>query len=793
MAIGRDRRTAVLVPNLGLYLDRPAIAIPPRGLQSIKNLRLKNGRIERENLGWNRFFDVPLQGAVTLIDNFFQRDGGQFLLFGTTLDLYLYDESAKDVDFLTPRYETGTVSINQGSSTVTGVGTTWLTNLKAGDYINFGATGFTLPSWPNLLAHSEAFDEADAWETVRTTVTADTTAAPDGTTTADTIAENTETGNHGIKQDILPNLEDDTDYTFSAWAKQNGRRYLNMSLPLKGAGWAEAIFDLQDGVVQFTDGNTISASIEAAANGFYRCTMKANIGSGATGGREFGLNLLDGPTLGDASYTGDGSSGFFYWGAQVIKSSDDAKNAYRSTTTPWYKIDSVDNNTQLTLEKTFREANVSGVAYTARKVFTGDLFDYWRTETFPNAQPSGDDLWYATNGVDDVVRWDGVDDEITLLTSLGLKCKELIRWNNMMIYGNIQVSGNQRPLSQRNSAIGEPENVSTLEAAENIISDGVDQIVGYYPLGDSLVAYTERSIVLIQFVDVPILFVFRTSIDGLGPLSGRAVADFGDFHEFIGPDAQYRFDGISVTEIGSHVWREILRQQSPNRLNAIVSHFDEENGDLIWGIPLSTDTDPENGGIDTAYVEHYLETVEPEEPTPFSFRQWPATCSGFFSRESTLRFSDLLQAWSSYNFRWNDRFFQSAFPFNLFGTQSGFIYNMGEADDFDGQGFESFARTPRRPAWDGDFKGAIKRIYPFAGLRQSGSFSLQVRVYGSDREAGAASLLSDLPYDLTHQGERFVTPRAIARYVEFEWYTSGANQPWDLEGYDFDRKRAGRR
>lgn len=70
---------------------------------------------------------------VMMIDNYFPRAGGQFLLFANTTDIFLYDESTREVAYLTPRYETGTVSVTNGSAVVTGSGTTWGSDtIKAG-------------------------------------------------------------------------------------------------------------------------------------------------------------------------------------------------------------------------------------------------------------------------------------------------------------------------------------------------------------------------------------------------------------------------------------------------------------------------------------------------------------------------------------------------------------------------------------------------------------------------------------------------------------------------------------
>ena len=132
-------KDAVRRPNLGLYLGLPPFEIPLRGLKDCLNVRIKQGRISNLNLGWSQFgvFNA-LSGPVTLIDTFFLRTGGQVLIFGTTKDLYKYNEGPESVSFITPIYVTGTADPTNGSAVVVG-GTSWDTKLKAGDEMFFGA------------------------------------------------------------------------------------------------------------------------------------------------------------------------------------------------------------------------------------------------------------------------------------------------------------------------------------------------------------------------------------------------------------------------------------------------------------------------------------------------------------------------------------------------------------------------------------------------------------------------------------------------------------------------------
>lgn len=143
--MARSKSLAKVAPNLGLYLGRPSLAVPVGGLEDGLNFRIKQGKLSNALMGYTRWDAYTLNGPVMKIDRFTLRSGTQRLLYVTTKDIYLYNDVAKTVSYLSPRYETGTVSINNGSPTVTGVGTNWDPELKAGDQIAFGATGIVDP------------------------------------------------------------------------------------------------------------------------------------------------------------------------------------------------------------------------------------------------------------------------------------------------------------------------------------------------------------------------------------------------------------------------------------------------------------------------------------------------------------------------------------------------------------------------------------------------------------------------------------------------------------------------
>lgn len=459
----------------------------------------------------------------------------------------------------------------------------------------------------------------------------------------------------------------------------------------------------------------------------------------------------------------------------------------------WYEILTVSSNTALVLSTNYDGDTDTALDYTARSVFTGGADSPFSTEVFygaVNVEGTDGDRWYATNGIDPVVAWDGSSSQVYRPDLGDMDSARFVkRYKNVMVYGAPTVGGEQRLFSIRTSAIGEPENVVSAEAAEFEVHDGVDPLLTAMPIGDWLAIYAERSIIVTQFVGPPLMFVFRVAVPGFGPRSSRAVAQFSTHHLFIGADCQYLFDGSTARPVNAHVWREVTRQTDPGRLDYLHAFFDEENGELLWAVPLTSDR---NTHVETAFVTHYLEDVG-RNPMPHTRRDLPATVFGFYERETSLRWSDIDVPWSQFNFRWNDQFFSQGFPQILFGDMQGNIYLLNESNTKAGEPIAWFARFSRRPLGNSPArKGTVRRIYPFVEQLPNAAHDMAVRLRVSDTMDGPSRLASEIAYPMAERTAHFVAPRQVGRFCEVE-FGMAEGELCAFTGYDMEVVNAGAR
>jgi hypothetical protein len=223
----------------------------------------------------------------------------------------------------------------------------------------------------NLVTYSEQFDNA-AWTKSNSSITANTVVAPDGTLTGDKLIENTANDEHQILQDIAFSTG---LVTVSLFVKAAERSVVRLFFSDFVAGAASALFDLSaETVTTSTSGSWTngSAKVEAVSNGWKRLSFTAQKGAG-TNIRSY-IALQDGSSF---TYTGDGYSGIYIWGAQLeagsfptsyiptvasqVTRSADAASMTGTNFSSWYRQDE---------GTVFVEAGVPDTADANRNLFT---------------------------------------------------------------------------------------------------------------------------------------------------------------------------------------------------------------------------------------------------------------------------------------------------------------------------------------------------------------------------------------------------------------------------------------
>jgi hypothetical protein len=162
----------------------------------------------------------------------------------------------------------------------------------------------------NLMTYSNAFDDNTLWGWVNLSVSSVANTNIDGTANSLKLVEDTTaTVTHTIQKTVT--FTSGQAFTSSVYVKKAGRRYVRMRGANQTTYPALVTFDLDTGSVQSTGAG--SGTITNAGNGWYRITITGT--AGASVGTSLQIQLLDDSL--NITYTGDGTSGVYIYGAQV--------------------------------------------------------------------------------------------------------------------------------------------------------------------------------------------------------------------------------------------------------------------------------------------------------------------------------------------------------------------------------------------------------------------------------------------------------------------------------------------
>jgi hypothetical protein len=164
----------------------------------------------------------------------------------------------------------------------------------------------------------------------------------------------------------------------------------------------------------------------------------------------------------------------------------------------------------------------------------------------------GDDMYIVTNQVDPIMKWEGSessDAEVLggLSTGAGdpitIKADIVRTYMDYLILLNTEEDGTRIAQRVRWSDTGKPEVFTGgTSGFSDIISKGAG-IKASEMLREILYIYMENSIVAFNWIGGTSVFRWTITVPETGLAASRTVAEFGDFHIFLGYDSVYMFDG----------------------------------------------------------------------------------------------------------------------------------------------------------------------------------------------------------------------------------------------------------
>jgi hypothetical protein len=210
-------------------------------------------------------------------------------------------------------YENSKFRVSGSTSTAPSVVTATRTGLAT----QLDASGNLVWNAHNLITYSEDFTNA-SWVNDQTTDSiASGIISPDGLESTTQLVEDIAVGFHTIRN-VTNTIT--APWTASIFIKQrNAGRYLQIRPFGIGSGVAWATFDPSDGSVFESGGsNLVTTASEDFGDGWYRVSITCSTNLVSGDGIQFCLS--DGTSGESPSYTGDGTSGVYIWGAHLYRS-----------------------------------------------------------------------------------------------------------------------------------------------------------------------------------------------------------------------------------------------------------------------------------------------------------------------------------------------------------------------------------------------------------------------------------------------------------------------------------------
>jgi hypothetical protein len=168
------------------------------------------------------------------------------------------------------------------------------------------------PGATNLILYSQELNDGQ-WSKVQLNTTGtpawvNVAVAPDGTTTAEKLIEDTTSNAHLIATSLATTVIAST-YTASVFLKADERSNVRLS---RNGGAVGSAFNLSTQAI--TDASGSVGKIEDYGNGWYRCSITFSAASVST---SLYVELQTSASASQETYLGDGTSGLFAWQAQL--------------------------------------------------------------------------------------------------------------------------------------------------------------------------------------------------------------------------------------------------------------------------------------------------------------------------------------------------------------------------------------------------------------------------------------------------------------------------------------------
>jgi hypothetical protein len=177
-------------------------------------------------------------------------------------------------------------------------------------------------SGTNLLAPRQTTFNDAWWTKSAVTVTLNATTAPDGSTTATKLIQNTTNSRHAVQGNFLLTITPNTTYTVSVYAKAAENNFVSLIFGKSGVPYTRAgsIVDLTTGTITNYASSAVASVTRNPAvsvgSGWWRISVTVNIDTTSADGY-VEIGTLENSTQGTGYAGSNNTNGIYIWGPQL--------------------------------------------------------------------------------------------------------------------------------------------------------------------------------------------------------------------------------------------------------------------------------------------------------------------------------------------------------------------------------------------------------------------------------------------------------------------------------------------
>lgn len=383
------------------------------------------------------------------------------------------------------------------------------------------------------------------------------------------------------------------------------------------------------------------------------------------------------------------------------------------------------------------------------------------------------DVLIITNGVDNVKKWTGSGD-IADLGGSPPKAKRCATFQNHVVLAWIDPH-EVTPFPQKIqwSDLGLMETWVGGEAGSLSFVDEATGVLEIMPLRDSLIAYKEDAIYLVDYTGFPFTMQTRRLATGIGPISARIVVDARDTHYFVSSDNQVYKLTLSGPEIvGQAVQFGMFDEMNFQYAHRAFGFLNGPDAEVHFVIPT--------GGEELPNMDYILNHLD----VKWGRRDLEATAAAPKGARqlTTLTWDDVTSSWDSQTGTWNSAQYAAGANIILHGDTDGLVHkHIGGEVDANGVAIDCDIESKMFDFGDAGKKKRLLRLHVHYALAAGTTLSIYILTAPGPEVTPTVNG----PYTLVldGSGDQWVDINLTATYFGFRFRNNSLGQSFSLTGY----------